>query len=138
MKRFTAILTLCIGIGCSSTKNAAMNTFNLNGKWIPVNQMMNGTALPSEAFTGYELKLKDSTYAYTNHDKGIAKYANGKMDVYGKQGVNTGKHFTAIYKIENGDLVICYDLSGKAYPQSFETAGKPGLFLSVFERKNAE
>jgi hypothetical protein len=57
------------------------------------------------------------------------------MDIYGKEGVNAGKHFTAIYKIENGQLTICYNLSGDGYPEAFETNTKPTLFLSVFKKE---
>ena len=56
------------------------------------------------------------------------------MDIYGKEGVNSGKHFTAIYKFEEGLLTICYNLSGDRYPEAFETKGKPMYFLSVFKR----
>ena len=57
------------------------------------------------------------------------------MDIYGKQGVNAGKHFTAIYKLENELLTICYNLRGDSYPAAFETKGKPTLFLSVFKKE---
>jgi hypothetical protein len=57
------------------------------------------------------------------------------MDIFGKEGVNSGKHFTAIYKLENEYLTICYNLSGNAYPETFETKGKPMYFLSVFKKK---
>lgn len=68
-------------------------------------------------------------------DKGVVKYKNDKMDIYGKEGTNAGKHFTAIYKYENKQLTICYNLLGNSYPEAFETKGKPLLFLSIFERE---
>ena len=75
-------------------------------------------------------------------DKGEVTYNNGKMDIYGKEGVNAGKHFTAIYKYENlpaggagGQLTICYNLMGDSYPEAFETKSKPVLFLSVFKKE---
>jgi uncharacterized protein (TIGR03067 family) len=57
------------------------------------------------------------------------------MDIYGKEGVNNGKHYTAIYKLENGQLSICYNLKGDSYPGSFDTKGKPLFFISVFRKK---
>ncbi|MEZ4688843.1 MAG: hypothetical protein R3A12_01140 [Ignavibacteria bacterium] len=63
---------------------------------------------------------------------------NNKMDIYGKDGVNAGKHFKAIYKLEDELLTICYDLSGMNYPESFETGSSPALFLSVFKRETSE
>jgi hypothetical protein len=49
--------------------------------------------------------------------------------------VNTGKHFTAIYKYENEELTICYNLAGDSYPQSFDSKGKPMYFLAVFKKQ---
>ena len=57
------------------------------------------------------------------------------MDIYGKDGVNAGRHFMAIYKIENGELSVCYNLAGNGYPEAFETTSKPMLFLSVFKKE---
>jgi len=49
-------------------------------------------------------------------------------------GVNARKHFTALYKYENGELTICYNLMGNGYPESFDTKGKATYFLSVFKK----
>ena len=62
-------------------------------------------------------------------------YEAGKMDIYGKEGVNTGKHFTAIYKLEKDEMTICYNLAGDSYPLDFETKSRPTLFLSVFKKE---
>ena len=57
------------------------------------------------------------------------------MDIYGKEGINAGKHFTAIYKYQNNQLTICYNLKGDSYPTAFETSAGPTLFLSVFQKE---
>ncbi|MFN8206019.1 MAG: hypothetical protein U0T82_01230 [Bacteroidales bacterium] len=64
--------------------------------------------------------LHDSVYTLTAEsvDKGVVHYANGRMDIYGKEGVNAGKHFTAIYK-QAGLLSICYNLKGDGYLPAF-------------------
>jgi hypothetical protein len=59
------------------------------------------------------------------------------MDIYGKEGVNTGKHFTAIYKLENNRLTICYNLAGDKYPELFDTKGRKQYFLCVFKSSNS-
>jgi hypothetical protein len=68
-------------------------------------------------------------------DRGKILVRKNKIDIYGKEGVNKGRHFTAIYKIENNQLIICYNLGGIGFPESFETEGKPLYFLSIFELK---
>jgi uncharacterized protein (TIGR03067 family) len=113
-----------------------MSSNMLNGSWTPIKQEIGGTELPPIAFQKQKLIVNDTTYVFSAEsvDKGSVKYHNGQMDIYGKEGVNTGKHFTAIYKLENDQLTICYNLQGDSYPVAFETKSKATLFLSVFKK----
>ena len=113
-----------------------MSTEQLNGTWVPVKQEIAGTPLPKGALQ-QTLTIDNENYTVIigeATDKGVIEYKDDKMDIYGKDGVNAGKHFTAIYKYENGQLTICYNLAGDSYPDAFETVGKPLFFLSVFEK----
>jgi uncharacterized protein (TIGR03067 family) len=133
---FIVLLVFCSG--CISTKKAAGQTNNLNGTWIPVRQEIGGKELPKAIFEKQKLVIIDSNYIFTAEsvDKGTVKYGtDDKMDIYGKEGVNTGKHFTAVYKLENEQLTICYNLAGDSYPDAFETKSKPTLFLSIFTKQ---
>ena len=137
LRFITLIVLMVLGISCGSTKNAAMKPGKLNGTWVPIKQEMGGKALPKAATESQKLILDDGAYTVIAEsiDKGTVKYSGNKMDIYGKEGVNAGKHFTAIYKYENGELTICYNLSGDSYPDAFETKSKTLLFLSVFKRE---
>lgn len=88
-------------------------------------------------FEKYRLVINDSIYTYggSDIDQGALKIWEGKMDIYGRKGVNEGKHFTAIYKLESGKLYICYNLSGQDYPRAYETTSAPNLFLSVYTKE---
>ena len=110
---------------------------DLNGTWMPVKQEMGGKPFPEKVFEAQTLVIMDSNYTFTAEsiDKGILNINTDKMDIYGKEGVNTGKHFTAIFKIEDGQLWICYNLKGDSYPETFDTKGNQLYFLSVFKRK---
>ena len=143
MRLITFISLFVFGINCTSTKNATIQSNKLNGTWVPIQQEMGGTSLPKAVFESQKLIISDSTYTFIAEsiDKGVVKYRDDKMDIYGKEGVNTGKHFTAIYKYENlptgqagEQLTICYNLSGNGYPEAFETKGKPMYLLSVFKK----
>ena len=136
MRQLTIILLLCIGVGCTGTKNTTITSDNLNGTWIPVKQEIRGKELPTAAFEKQKLIMSDNVYTLIAEsiDKGEVTYSKGNMDIYGKEGVNAGKHFTAIYKRENDQLTICYNLLGDSYPTGFETKSKPMLFLSVFSK----
>jgi len=137
MRLITFIFILLLGIGCAGSKNTANKSNKFNGTWIPVQQEFGGTSLPSSAFAKQKLTISDSNYTMIAEsvDKGVVRYKDDKMDIYGKEGVNAGKHFTAIYKYENNELTICYNLSGDSYPQAFETKSKPTFFLSVFKKE---
>jgi len=133
--RLLIFLSLLFGISCSSTKNAA-NPKQVNGTWVPIKQEIGGTPLPKAVYEKQQLILSKNQYTVIAEsvDKGDVKVSGNKMDIYGKDGVNKGKHFTAIYKLENGQLSICYNLKGDSYPENFETKGKPLFFLSIFTR----
>lgn len=120
-----------------SFRSANLQTPELNGTWIPVKQEMGGKPFPLAVYEKMKMIIQDSTYTVIAEsvDKGIARRKEDKMDIYGKDGVNAGKHFTALYKLENGQLVICYNLAGTEYPASFSTEGKPLYFMSVFKKE---
>ena len=137
MKQLAILLFICLSIGCASTKNTKTNSNPLNGTWIPVKQEMSGKEFPKAVYETQKLIISDSTYTMIAEsvDKGMVRYSGDKMDIYGKEGINAGKHFTAIYKYENGELTVCYNLAGNSYPEAFETKSKPLLFLSVFKKE---
>lgn len=135
MRKNTLFLLLLVS-ACAGPKLLNEKSGYLNGTWKPVSLEINGNPLPKAAFATQELVLKDSTYQFTAEsvDKGIARYANGKMDLYGRDGVNKGKHFTCIYKYNTDTLTVCYNLAGSGYPEDFSTKGKPMYFLAVFAK----
>ena len=135
MRQLSFIAVLILSLGCHTTKNA-LKLGKLNGTWVPVKQEMGGSSLPNIAFEKQKLILNDSNYTVVAEsiDKGTVRSNGDKMDIYGKEGVNAGRHFTAIYKYENDELTICYNLSGDSYPQAFETKSNHLFFLSVFKK----
>lgn len=136
MRPILLIASVIIAAACTGPKAAKKNTNPLNGAWAPVSEEMGGRSLPTAAFATQRLVIADSTYTFTAEsvDKGVVRYHDDKMDIYGREGVNAGRHFTAIYKHENAQLTICYNLIGDSYPASFDTKGKPAYFMCVFER----
>jgi uncharacterized protein (TIGR03067 family) len=140
MRLITFLSLLILSLDCGSTGNLPAKPNELNGTWIPVKQEMGGKPWPAAMFEKQKLIVSDSLYTFIAEsvDKGELKYGGGKMDIYGKEGVNAGKHFTAIYKYENEQLTICYNLAGDTYPEGFETKSKSTLFLSVFKKEVAK
>lgn len=142
MRFITAIALLITGLSCNAPKNAASNmkSNKLNGTWMPIKQEIGGKPLPAAVFEKEKLTITDTIYtvAAESIDRGVLHHKDDKMDIYGKEGVNAGKHFTAIYKFDNEQLVICYDLTGNNYPEAFDTKGKPMYFLSVFKKEQTK
>ena len=132
---FKLLFVACFGLTVEVQAQAMPDS--LRGVWIPFNQMMGGKAFPKAVFEKSKLILRDSTYTLITEsvDKGLVKYNGNKMDIYGKQGANTGKRYTAIYKLESGQLTICYNLKGDSYPETFDTTGKPLFFISMFKKE---
>ena len=137
MQRLFIISFICLTIGCAATRKSSNNSDVLNGTWTPIKQEIGGNELPAVVFQTQKLIITDTNYTFSAEsvDKGTLYYKKGQMDIYGKEGINKGKHFTTIYKLDNDQLTICYNLQGDSYPAAFETKSKPTLFLSVF-RKN--
>lgn len=131
---FLSIVVICLG--CVSPKTATVTKNQLNGTWVPISQEIGGTALPKPAFEKQKLVINDTTYTVIAEsvDKGSVNVKGDKMDILGKEGVNAGKHFTALYKLAGEQLTVCYDLSGKDYPRTFDTKGKVMYFLAVFHK----
>ena len=136
MRSIIFISIFLCSVSNTNTKNTTLQLGKLDGTWVPVKQEIGGKPLPQVVFEHQKLIMNDSTYMVIAEsiDKGIVKYTEEKMDIYGKEGVNAGKHFTAIYKYENGQLTICYNLSGDNYPGRFDTKDRPMFFLSVYKK----
>ena len=137
MKSFLILFLVYFIVACSSSQESASNSDELNGGWLPVKQEMGGQEMSAESFENERLAIVGKTFLFVAEgaDEGTISYGNGKMDIYVEVGVNAGKHFKSIYKLEENLLTICYDLKGGDYPASFDTSSNPDLFLSVFRKE---
>lgn len=133
MKHLMLIVPSFLALGTGWSQNAG-NSKELDGLWQPIKEQVAGSDLNSAGFEKDRLSTNDTVYSYTNQDKGAVYYKDGKMDIYGREGINAGKHFMAIYKLDKDQLTVCYNLAGDGYPTAFESASKPTLFLAVFQR----
>jgi uncharacterized protein (TIGR03067 family) len=114
----------------------------MDGVWAPTSAELGGMKLPDEIVKGLKLVIKDSKYTVTvgvQTDKGTVKVdASTKpksLDITGAEGPNKDKTFLAIYELTGDTLKVCYDLSGKARPTTFETKPNTQLFLATYKRE---
>lgn len=136
MKKLSLLLAAAACFSFVPSSNNPALSGQLNGSWTPVKQEMNGVVIQATSFASHKMTLIDSNYVVKAEsvDKGIVRYKNGKMDIFGKDGVNAGKHFTAIYKLEADQLTICYNLAGTSYPASFSTKSQTTYFMSTYKK----
>jgi uncharacterized protein (TIGR03067 family) len=102
---------------------------NLDGNWQASRAELAGSIFSEAVTKTLVLKLNGDTYELQN-DFGTLKFIdNDKLEITGTKGPNNGKTFKAIYELEGGELMICYDLAGNSFPSSFATQEKTKLFL---------
>jgi uncharacterized protein (TIGR03067 family) len=142
--RNTLLILLSVFItACASNPIPRYATKKLTGTWVPVKQELGGNNIARQHFIKQSLSIRDTSYIIIaendieglQQDEGSIYINKNKIDFYGKVGKNKGKHFTAIFKIEKNQLIICYNLAGIGFPESFETIGKPLYFMSTYEYK---
>ena len=59
----------------------------LNGTWVPVQQKLVAQYFQKQPSKNKRLSLTIAIITAESVDKGVVKYANNKMDIYGKESV---------------------------------------------------
>lgn len=146
MLRILTLFLAVILISCGANPIPRNATKKLTGAWVPVKQELGGNSISKQFFSKQTLTIRDTLYSIEagndleelQLDEGSIFINKNKIDLYGKKGKNKGKHITAIFKIEKNQLIICYNLAGIGFPESFETIGKPLYFMSTYEYKKGK
>ncbi len=143
MFRFLYLFLAVLLISCGANPIPRNATKKLTGAWVPIKQELGGNTISKQFFSKQTLTIRDTLYNIEAEndfenlqlDEGSIYINKNKIDLYGKKGKNKGKHITAIFKIEKNQLIICFNLGGIGFPESFETIGKPLYFMSTYEYK---
>jgi uncharacterized protein (TIGR03067 family) len=114
---------------------------NIIGKWKITGAEFGGRKLPSKEFENLILELDETSYQLIDEkviDSGMlelsANAVPASLTVTGLFGVNKGKTFQCIFKFEQDQLIMCYNLGGDSYPASFETFENTLLYLVRYKR----
>ena len=114
----------------------------MQGSWSIQTAELSGNPFPAEASKSIKLKIEGENYIVTANgsiDKGTCKInptANPKtLEITGVEGPNKGKTILAIYEIKEGELKVCYDLSGKEFPKEFKSLNGTQLFLVSYTKE---
>ena len=127
--------------GASATACLADDNANIVGHWLLTSGVSKGVAMPADKVkTVYVLLLANGKYTvsvggeiehwtYTVDSNKTPK----QMTLEGQSGRIDGKKMLAIYELDNKTLKVCYDLSGKAFPQKFESKSGTDFFLATYK-----
>ncbi len=121
-----------------------MGQNTIEDTWVPVSAELSGQPFPEEILGTMQLSIDRNDY-FVNAggvlDRGVIFIDSEKvpmtMDIIGTEGPNRGRTFLAIYKIENGQLIICYDLEGRRRPEEFRSKPQSQIFLMRYRRVRA-
>ena len=130
----------------SSPANTTLPTVvavKTEGTWKMKSATMAGTPFPDAVADSISLKLAGDTYLVMvgeSPDKGTCKVDTSTnpmlMTIVGTEGPNAGKTILAIFEMpEPSTLRVSYDLSGMAFPTSFESTAENGYYSATYVRQ---
>ena len=118
----------------------------LEGAWKVVGLEANGKKAPPEALKGMSWSFRDAELSCNDpgnklEDKATVKLdpsrSPKRIDIVGLTGTGKGKTVAGIYKIDNGQLIVCMrdaEVAKKGRPEKFATAKDSGLGIITLER----
>lgn len=114
----------------------------MQGTWVIQSAELSGNPFPPELSKSIQLKIEGDNYVVTSMgkaDKGTCKLnptvTPKTLEMTGVEGPNAGKTILAIYEVKEGELKVCYDLSGKEFPKEFKSVNGTLLFLVTYTRE---
>lgn len=129
---------------CAEPTKASRELQVLNGAWVPVSAIKDGKSMTSEECKSIRAVFHNGKYSVTvgdKHDTGTYTVDESKdpkqLTIVGTEGPNKGKTIPAIYELNKNTLKVCYDLSGKAPPEKFESKADSKMFLVTYEKKTS-
>jgi uncharacterized protein (TIGR03067 family) len=145
MKYVAGLVIVAIASVAWCADSKTKDDSGVNGVWALTSGVKGGEAMPAEALKAVHLLLRDGKYhAKIGNvvDTGTYTVDTSKspktLTLTGTNGPNKGKTMLAIFEVEGTTLKVCYDLSGKAFPASFESKPKTDSFLATYERSKVK
>jgi uncharacterized protein (TIGR03067 family) len=133
---FAVILTVALA-PTASADAAADDWKALTGTWKVEKATLGGQDM-SESLKSLVLTIEEGKYKLVTDTGTLAIEPDKKpkvMTIKGTDGPNKGKTIPAIYEVDKDTLTICYDLSGKELPATFESKAGTKLFLVSYKRE---
>ncbi len=114
----------------------------LDGKWGAVEAELGGNKMPQSLISSITLTLDGASYATRVAgvaDRGTLSLNTDlvphTMDITGTEGPNKNKTILSIYKQNGDELVVCYNLAGDDYPETFVSPTNSQILLIRYKRR---
>jgi uncharacterized protein (TIGR03067 family) len=142
MRKFTFVCIVAMASTgwCADPKKEAA----VKGNWTLASGVMSGEKMAEDVQKSIHLTLGNGKYTVKvgdQTDEGTYKVDQTKtphtMTITGTEGPNKGKTMLAIFELDKGTLKVCYDMSGKAFPDKFESKANTPTFLAVYDRQKS-
>lgn len=113
------------------------------GFWRAKSAIMAGMQYDEGVIRSITVKIEDDQYeskvgSVIDRGKCIVDQAHTpkRMIITGTDGPNNGRTFLAVYEMVDEDtLRICYDFSGKQYPDTFEANKENRFYTATYQRE---
>ncbi|MEM7147220.1 MAG: TIGR03067 domain-containing protein [Verrucomicrobiota bacterium] len=113
------------------------------GFWRATSAIMAGTPFDEAVTRSITVKIEGDRYETmvgAEVDRGDcivdAATTPKRMTITGTDGPNKGMTYLAVYEMDDEDsLRICYDLSGKNYPDTFDATQENGYYTATYQRE---
>lgn len=140
MKTMVALAIYALAFAISNEPSKDLDL--MQGTWNIQSAELSGNPFPPEVSKSIKLTIEGNNYTVVaggNSDKGICKLnpdvTPKTLEITGVEGPNKGKTILAIYEVKEGELKVCYDLSGKEFPKEFKSLNGTQLFLVSYTKE---
>lgn len=146
MKTILAIFVCCTLTSFATTSAAQTDevTRELNGSWVVKVGTMAGNKLDASLTESMKLTIKENkfeTKVGSISESGELVMDTSKkpmtMDIVIKEGPNKGKTLKCIFKLENGELTVCYAIQGDR-PDKFESTSTNQWLVVTYKKQKGE
>ncbi len=143
--RLAALVTLGLLVaGSSAGLGDEPAAAALQGVWEATAATLAGEPMTETVRQSIQLEVKGDRYTVLvggQADRGTCKLGPEArprtLDITGTEGPNEGKTILAIYERQGDTLRVCYDLGGRARPDTFESPAGSTRFLVEYRLKKA-
>lgn len=118
----------------------------LTGAWVVAKAEAGGMELPKELLAAIVLTIDGEKYKVEGIPEGTdtgtvaidATKDVKEMTIVSKRDPKEEKVIKTIYKFDDDQLTVCYNLAGDSFPKEFKTTANSPQLLITYERKKDE